>query len=87
VLSAALGAGARLVRVRPAQAVGGAGDELYVVIEGEGWIRVGGESFALPRLSAVAVSADEDRELFNEGEEETLWLIVCTSPATTKPTG
>jgi hypothetical protein len=75
--------GARFVRVRPGETFAERG--LFVVLEGEGSIRVGDEAFTLPRLSAV--TASEPAELFNEGEEETLWLIVCTSPATTTPTG
>jgi|SRR3954454_16121012 hypothetical protein len=85
-LSAELPGDARLWRVRPGQVVAPEAG-LYVVLEGEGWVRIGAASFNLPRLSAVSVSADEERELFNDGEEETLWLTVCTSPATTQPTG
>ena len=49
--------------------------ELYVVLEGEGQIRVGEESFVLPRLSAVLVSPDEWRQLFNDSEADVLWLV------------
>ncbi len=88
-LSAQLGASARFWRLRPGQSVTGAGDEFYVVLEGEGSIRIGSESFTLPRLSSAQVSAGEEREIFNDGEQETLWLVVTgsISPATTKPTG
>lgn len=75
-LRAGLAEGARLQRVRPGQSVAGAGDELYVVLEGEGWIRVGDASFALPRLSSVRVTGDEERAIFNDGEQETLWLVL-----------
>lgn len=75
-LQARLAPGARLQRLRPGQAVAGTGDELYIVLEGDGWIRVGEEAFELPRLSSVRVSAEEEREIFNDGDEEALWLVL-----------
>ena len=76
LLQASLSGGARLQRVRPGQSAAGSGDELYVVLEGEGWIRIGEESYTLPRLSSVRVAGDEERAIFNGGEEETLWLVL-----------
>jgi hypothetical protein len=76
LLHAQLAPGARLQRLRPGQRVAGSGEELYVVLEGDGWIQVGEAAFELPRLSSVRVSADEEREIFNDGDEEALWLVL-----------
>ena len=50
--------------------------ELYVVLEGEGRIRIDEDSLVLPRLSAVYVEPDSVRQLFNDGEADTLWLVM-----------
>ena len=52
--------------------------ELYVVIEGTGRMRVADELLTLPRLSAVLVEPDTPRQIFNDTEEEALWLVVGT---------
>jgi uncharacterized cupin superfamily protein len=76
--------GARLWRLRPGEFSTRhrhrETHELYLVLEGEGRMRIGEESFVLPRLSAVLVSPEELRQIFNDGEEDTLWLVVG-SPA------
>jgi uncharacterized cupin superfamily protein len=76
--------GARLWRLRPGEFSTRhrhrETHELYLVLEGEGRMRIGAESLVLPRLSAVLVSPDELRQIFNDGEEEVLWLVVG-SPA------
>jgi uncharacterized cupin superfamily protein len=51
-------------------------DELYVVIEGTGRIRIGDELFTLPRLSTVHVEAATVRQVFNDTDEPVLWLVV-----------
>ena len=72
--------GARLWRLRPGEFSTRhrhrETHELYVVLEGEGRMRIGDESFVLPRLSAVLISPDELRQIFNDGEADTLWLVV-----------
>ena len=72
--------GARLWRLKPGEASTRhrhfETHELYVVLEGEGRMRIGDESFVLPRLSAVLISPDELRQIFNDGEADTLWLVV-----------
>ena len=72
--------GARLWRLRPGEFSTRhrhfQTHELYLVLEGEGRMRVGEDSLVLPRLSAVLVSPDEPRQLFNDGEHEALWLVV-----------
>jgi uncharacterized cupin superfamily protein len=76
--------GARLWRLRPGEFSTWhrhrETHELYLVLEGEGRMRIGAESLVLPRLSAVLVSPDELRQIFNDGEGEVLWLVVG-SPA------
>jgi quercetin dioxygenase-like cupin family protein len=72
--------GARLWRLRPGEELPrhrhAETHELYVVVEGEGGMRVGDESFLLPRLSTVLVSPGEWRQLFNDSDGDALWLIV-----------
>jgi quercetin dioxygenase-like cupin family protein len=73
--------GARLWRLKPGQASTKHGhfdqEELYVVLEGTGRMRVGEEDpLTLEPLSAVLVSPEEVRQVFNDTESETLWLVV-----------
>jgi len=82
-LAGALGAstlGARLWRVRSGEELPRhrhrATHELYLVLEGEGQIRLGEASFTLPRQSAALVSPDEWRQLFNDSGADALWLVV-----------
>jgi uncharacterized cupin superfamily protein len=50
--------------------------ELYVLLEGEGRMRVDDELLTLERLSAVYVEPDHMRQLFNDTDEDALWLVV-----------
>jgi uncharacterized cupin superfamily protein len=72
--------GARLWRLRPGQASTrhrhSTQEELYVVLEGEGRIRIDDDSLVLPRLSAVYVQPDSIRQVFNDGDADTLWLVM-----------
>jgi len=73
--------GARLWRLKPGQASTKHGhfdqEELYVVLEGTGRMRVGEEDpLTLEPLSAVLVSPEEVRQVFNDTESEALWLVV-----------
>lgn len=52
--------------------------ELYVVIEGTGRIRVGEDLLTMPRLSALLVEPETVRQVFNDTDEDALWLIVGT---------
>jgi uncharacterized cupin superfamily protein len=76
--------GARIWRLAPGQASTRhrhrAQEELYVVLEGTGRMRVGGESLTLEPLSAVLVCADEVRQLFNDTAADALWLVVGAPP-------
>lgn len=71
--------GARLWRLKPGQASTRHRHrrqaELYVVLEGEGRMRIGGDLLSLPRLSAVLVPPSEVRQIFNDTEADALWLV------------
>jgi len=71
--------GARFWRLRPGQASTRhrhrRTTELYVVIEGQGRIRVDGDLLELPRLSALLVTPDSVRQLFNDTDQDVLWLV------------
>jgi mannose-6-phosphate isomerase-like protein (cupin superfamily) len=50
-------------------------DEIYFVLEGTGRIRVGGDTLTVPRHGAVLVPPQSLRQVFNDTQEEVLWLI------------
>ncbi|MDP1847300.1 MAG: cupin domain-containing protein [Solirubrobacteraceae bacterium] len=55
--------------------------ELYVVLEGTGRMRIGDdEPLTLAPLSTVLVEPDVVRQVFNDTDEDTLWLVVGTPP-------
>jgi uncharacterized cupin superfamily protein len=72
--------GARLWRLHPGQASTRhrhlTQHELYLVLEGVGRIRVEDELITLSALSAVAVSPESVRQIFNDSRAATLWLVV-----------
>jgi uncharacterized cupin superfamily protein len=72
--------GARLWRLRPGQASTKhrhyEEHELYVVLEGRGRIRVDEELITLDPLSAVLVEPEHVRQVFNDTDEDVLWLVV-----------
>ena len=74
--------GARFWRLSPGQASTKhrhrLQDELYVVIEGTGRMRVGDTSLTLAPLSAVIVDATTVRQVFNDTGDDALWLVVGT---------
>ena len=51
-------------------------EEFYFVLEGVGRMRVGGETLTVPKYGAVLVGPDELRQVFNDTDTETLWLII-----------
>jgi uncharacterized cupin superfamily protein len=77
--------GARLWRLTPGQAstrhrhIRQA--ELYVLLEGTGRIRVDGDLLTLEPLSAVLVDPPTVRQVFNDGDADALWLVVCAPRA------
>jgi uncharacterized cupin superfamily protein len=81
-LGASLGTrafGARLWRFRPGQASLAHRhrneQELYLLLEGEGRIRVDGEVLTLEPMSALVVDVDTVRQIFNDTDDDQLWLI------------
>jgi mannose-6-phosphate isomerase-like protein (cupin superfamily) len=72
--------GARLWRLHPGQASTRHRHfdqhELYVVLEGTGQMRVDEELLTLEPHSAVLVEPEHTRQIFNDGDEVSLWLIV-----------
>jgi uncharacterized cupin superfamily protein len=71
--------GARLWRLHPGQASTKHRHfemhELYVLLEGEGRMRVDEEVIALEPLSAVLVEPEHVRQLFNDTDSDALWLV------------
>jgi uncharacterized cupin superfamily protein len=76
--------GARLWRLTPRQASTQhrhvQQDELYVLLEGRGRVRVDGELLTLEPLSALYVEADSVRQVFNDTDGDALWLVVGAPP-------
>ncbi len=74
--------GARLWRLAPGQASTRhrheTQSELYVVLQGEGRMRVGDELLTLDPLSAVWVEAGDVRQVFNDTAADAVWLVVGT---------
>ena len=76
--------GARLWRLAPGQASTRhrhmSQDELYVLLEGRGRVRIGDELLTLEPLSALYVEADTVRQVFNDTDADALWLVVGAPP-------
>jgi len=51
-------------------------EEFYFVLEGTGRMRVGEETLTVPKYGGVMVGPDQLRQVFNDTEEEILWLII-----------
>lgn len=51
-------------------------EEFYFVLEGVGRIRVGDQTLTVPRYGGVLVGPEVLRQVFNDTDSETLWLIV-----------
>jgi mannose-6-phosphate isomerase-like protein (cupin superfamily) len=51
-------------------------EEFYFVLEGVGRIRVGDETFTVPKHGGLLVGPGELRQVFNDTETDALWLIV-----------
>ena len=76
--------GARLWRLAPGQASTKhrhpTQEEIYLLLEGMGRMRVDGELLTLEPLSSVLVTHDTVRQIFNDGDEDALWLVVGAPP-------
>jgi uncharacterized cupin superfamily protein len=72
--------GARFWRLHPGQASTKHRhfdmDELYVLVEGRGRMRVDDELLTLEPHSAVLVGPAHIRQLFNDTDDDALWLVV-----------
>jgi quercetin dioxygenase-like cupin family protein len=55
-------------------------EELYVLLEGAGRVRVGNEVLTLAPLDALLVEPHTVRQLFNDTDADQLWLIVAAPP-------
>jgi mannose-6-phosphate isomerase-like protein (cupin superfamily) len=51
-------------------------EEFYFVLEGTGRMRVGRETLTVPKYGGVLVGPDQLRQVFNDTDEEVLWLII-----------
>jgi len=51
-------------------------EELYVLLEGEGRVRIGEEVLTLAPLDTLLVEPETDRQLFNDTDADQLWLVV-----------
>lgn len=72
--------GCRLWRLRPGEASTRhrhrSQEELYILLEGEGRIRIGSERLELSPMDAVRIEPAATRQLFNDTPEDALWLVV-----------
>jgi mannose-6-phosphate isomerase-like protein (cupin superfamily) len=51
-------------------------EEFYFVLEGTGRLRVGDETLTVPKHGGVLVGPEQLRQVFNDTDEEVLWLII-----------
>jgi mannose-6-phosphate isomerase-like protein (cupin superfamily) len=51
-------------------------EEFYFVLEGVGRMRVDGQTLSIPKYGGVHVGPALLRQVFNDTENDTLWLIV-----------
>jgi uncharacterized cupin superfamily protein len=76
--------GARLWRLEPGQASTRhrhfSQEELYVLLEGEGRVRVDGELLRMAPLDTLLVEPESVRQLFNDTGADQLWLVVGAPP-------
>jgi quercetin dioxygenase-like cupin family protein len=75
---------ARLWRLAPGQASTkhrhAEQEELYVLLEGSGRVRLDEEVLTLERLDTLLVEPTTVRQLFNDTEADQLWLVVGAPP-------
>jgi quercetin dioxygenase-like cupin family protein len=51
-------------------------EEFYFVVEGVGRMRIGDQTITVPKYGGVLVGPELLRQVFNDTDEEALWLIV-----------
>lgn len=80
----ASGLGARLWRIAPGQASTKhrhrEQEELYVLLEGKGRIRIDDELLTLEPRASLLIEPETVRQLFNDTEADQLWLVVGAPP-------
>jgi uncharacterized cupin superfamily protein len=71
--------GARLWRLQPGQASTyhrhRSQEEIYILLEGRGRIRIADETLTLAPMDSLRVAPGELRQIFNDTEDEALWLV------------
>jgi len=76
--------GARLWRLAPGQASTKhrhrTQEELYVLIEGTGRVRIGEEVLTLEPRASLLIEPDTVRQLFNDTNADQLWLVAGAPP-------
>ncbi len=76
--------GARLWRLAPGQASTRhrhrTPEELYVLLEGTGRIRIGSDLHTLAPFDSALVEPGDVRQLFNDTGADQLWLVVSAPP-------
>lgn len=76
--------GARLWRLSPGQASTrhrhATQTELYLLLEGTGRIRLEDETLTVSPLSALLVEPRTVRQVFNDTDDDALWLVVGAPP-------
>lgn len=76
--------GARLWRLHPGQASTrhrhGVQEELYVLLEGRGRIRVDDDLLDLDPLDTLLIEPTSTRQAFNDTDADQLWLVVGAPP-------
>ncbi len=76
--------GARLWRLAPGQASTRhrhrGQEELYLLLEGSGRVRVDGELLTLAPLDSLLVEPGSVRQLFNDTDADQLWLVAGAPP-------
>jgi uncharacterized cupin superfamily protein len=55
-------------------------EELYMLVEGTGRVRVGAEVLTLQPLDTLLFEPDTVRQLFNDTDADQLWLVVGAPP-------
>lgn len=76
--------GARLWRLKPGQASTWhrhlTQEEIYLLLEGEGRIRVAGEILTLYPMDTLRVALGTLRQIFNDTDDDALWLVFGAPP-------
>jgi uncharacterized cupin superfamily protein len=76
--------GARLWRLKPGQASTRhrhfKQEELYLLLEGSGRIRIDDDLLSLEPLDTVLVEPESARQLFNDTEADQLWFVAGAPP-------